>query len=419
MLLENISSYLKDFGIPVKLATGITGLIMILTTILAGYFIMRICRRYIIKWIEIFAAKSQNKLDDIFIKNKLPNKVSLIIPPVFVYFLSDYVIASANSHLLYLVHLVCILYMVCIFIIIANSLLNSVNEAYEHIDTVGQAPIKSVIQMIKIMILIVAIIVFISLMINQSPWTLLKAMGALTAVTMLVFKDAILGLVAGVQLSAQRMLRKGDWIEMPQYGANGDVIDISLTTVKVQNFDKTIVSIPTYALVSNSFQNWRGMTESGGRRIKRSINLDMNSFRFLEKEDIHKLKKIELLKDYLDNKEKEISDYNGNKKVNEHSINGRRLTNVGTYRYYIKHYLLNHSKIHNNMTFIVRQLQPTEKGLPLEIYVFTNDTNWVSYEEIQADIFDHLLTVAAEFDLSLYQAPTGSDFKRALAFNGS
>lgn len=414
MLTENIASFLTKHGIPIKFATGITSILIVIIVILAGYLLMKIFRRYFIKWIELFISKSHNKWDDILIKNKIQNKISLLIPPALLYFLTDYIITTENSHLSYLVHLVCILYMVCIFMTIANSLLNSINEIYENIDVSGQAPIKSILQMIKIMIFIVTFIVVLSLMIKQSPWTLLKAMGALTAVTMLVFKDAILGLVAGIQLSAQKMLRKGDWIEMPKYGANGDVIDISLTTVKVQNFDKTIVSIPTYELVSNSFQNWRGMVDSGGRRIKRSITLDMNSFGFLDKKDLLKLKKVELLKDYIVNKEKEINVHNNKKKIDENIINGRRLTNIGTYRYYIKHYLLNHSKIHDKMTFIVRQLQPTDKGLPLEIYVFTNDTNWVNYEEIQADIFDHLLTVIPEFNLSLFQAPTGRDFRLAL-----
>ena len=201
---------------------------------------------------------------------------------------------------------------------------------------------------------------------------------------------------------------------MPKFGANGDVVDISLTTVKVQNFDKTIVNVPAYALVSNSFQNWRGMKDSGGRRIKRSINIDMNSLKFLNEDDVNRLKKFEYIEEYLTSKTDELNQHNKNITVNTDDvlINGRRLTNVGTFRYYVKQYLKNHSKIHNNMTFIVRQLQATEKGLPLEIYVFTNDTNWVNYEEIQADVFDHLLTCVPEFGLSIYQDPTGLDFRK-------
>ena len=254
---------------------------------------------------------------------------------------------------------------------------------------------------------------------QKSPWTLLKALGALTAVSMLIFKDSILGLVASIQLSTQKMIRKGDWITMPKFDADGDVIDISLTTVKIQNFDKTIVSVPTYALVSNSFQNWRGMTKTGGRRIKRSINVDMNSFKFLDRSDIDRLKKFEYLGEYLSGKVEELNLHNKKIGIDTESsaMNGRRLTNIGTFRYYIKQYLMHNNKISKNLTFIVRQLQPTEKGLPLQVYVFTNDTNWVNYEGIQADIFDHLLTAVPEFGLSVYQDPTGLDFRKAFISN--
>ena len=405
---------LENIGVSALASKTIAGFIMLIFIILVGYLAMKICRKYILKWVKSFIDKSHNKWDDILLTYGMADKISSLIPVVLVYYLSGYVFSSDNYKLSYLIHLICIIYIIVLVLMIINALLDAIGYLYEKVDSTGHAPIKSVLQMLKILISIICVIVIISLLIQQSPWTLLKAMGAMTAVGMLVFKDPILGLVAGIQLSAQRMLRKGDWIEMPKFGANGDVIDVSLTTVKVQNFDKTVVSIPAYALVSNSFQNWRGMENSGGRRIKRSINLDINSFKFLKREDLEKLRKIESLTDYVNKKEKDILDHNNKHKTDENLINGRRLTNIGTYRYYVKQYLRNHSKIHNNMTFIVRQLQSTEMGLPLEVYVFTNDTNWVNYEEIQADIFDHLLTVIPEFGLSIYQTPSGSDFRNLL-----
>ena len=241
----------------------------------------------------------------------------------------------------------------------------------------------------------------------------MTGLGAMAAVLILVFKDTILGFVASIQLSANKMVNVGDWISMPKYNADGTVIDISLNTVKVQNWDKTIATIPTYALVSESFNNWKGMEESGGRRIKRSINIDMKSVDFLNKDQIDKFRKYHVLKDYITSKEKEISDYNKSLKLDEDTItNGRKMTNLGTFRKYLENYLHNHPKIHQDMTFLVRHLQPTEKGLPIEIYVFSNDQAWANYESIQADIFDHILAIIPEFGLRVFQNPTGDDFQK-------
>ena len=233
----------------------------------------------------------------------------------------------------------------------------------------------------------------------------------MAAVLMLVFKDTILGFVASIQLSANKMVKPGDWIEMPSHNADGTVEDISLNTVKVRNWDKTIATVPTYALVSESFRNWKGMEESGGRRIKRSINIDMNSVRFVDEDMVKKFRNISLLKEYIENKEIEIIQYNKEKQIDDSVlVNGRRMTNLGTFRKYVEEYLHNHPKIHNEMTFLVRHLQPTERGLPIEIYVFSNDQAWANYEAIQADIFDHILAVIPEFGLKVFQNPSGSDF---------
>jgi miniconductance mechanosensitive channel len=254
------------------------------------------------------------------------------------------------------------------------------------------------------------IIVAISIVIDQSPLILLSGLGALTAVILLIFKDSILGLVAGIQLVANDMVRPGDWIEMPKYGADGDVIEITLNTVKVQNWDKTITTIPTYALISDSFKNWRGMQESGGRRIKRAVYVDVSSVRFCTPEMTAKFSRIKVLEEYIARKQAEMREYNEKHGIDDAVlVNGRRMTNLGTFRAYLVEYLKRHPKIHQDMTFLVRHLQPTELGLPIEIYVCSNDQEWSNYEGIQADIFDHIFASLPEFGLRPFQSPTGSD----------
>jgi miniconductance mechanosensitive channel len=276
----------------------------------------------------------------------------------------------------------------------------------------SQFPLKGLMQTVKLIASVLTVIAIISLLMNKSPLLLLSGLGAISAVLLLVFKDPILGLVAGIQLSANNMLSIGDWLEMPKYGADGDVIDIALTTVKVRNWDKTITTIPTYALISDSFKNWRGMTEAGGRRIKRSVYLQMSSIGFLTEETLTHLNKAELLAPYLKEKLAQIKENNTSTKTDMSILlNGRRLTNVGTFRQYLVSYLRNHPKIHQDMTLMVRQLQSTNLGLPIEIYAFTSTTVWNEYEGIQADIFDHVLAVMQEFNLSVHEAPSGQDVR--------
>jgi miniconductance mechanosensitive channel len=249
--------------------------------------------------------------------------------------------------------------------------------------------------------------------VGKSPAMLLSGLGALSAVMMLIFRDALTGLVAGIQLSANNMLLEGDWLEMPAFGADGDVIEISLTTVKVQNWDKTISTIPTYALITNSFKNWRGMSESGGRRIKRAIHIDMTSVRFSSPEMIEKYRRMQLLRPYIEKKLQEIKAYNAEHQIDEsESVNGRRITNLGTFRAYLVAYLRNHPMINQEMTFLVRHLAPTDHGIPIEVYVFSSDKVWANYEAIQADIFDHILAIIPEFGLRVFQQPTGADLQQ-------
>ncbi|MBD2843438.1 mechanosensitive ion channel family protein [Erythrobacter rubeus] len=285
------------------------------------------------------------------------------------------------------------------------------NEVYERLPRSKNRPIKGFVQVVKIIVLCGAVIIMISVLIDESPLLLLSGLGAVTAVLLLVFKDTILSLVASVQLTSNDMLRVGDWIEMPSMQADGDVIDISLHTVKVQNFDKTITTIPTHRLVSDAYRNWRGMSESGGRRIKRSIVLDQNSIRFLSDDEVVGLKKFRILKSYLAAKRDEIAEWNEAELAgDDQPVNARRLTNVGTFRAYIAAYIDWHPRIGEGFTMLVRQLDPGPQGLPIEIYCFADTTTWGEYEAIQADIFDHLLSIVHEFDLRVFQEPSGRDF---------
>ena len=294
--------------------------------------------------------------------------------------------------------------------------LNYVDELYRRRPEAKSRPIKGYLQVLKIVIYSAAAILMIAVLIEESPLLLLSGLGAMAAVLLLVFKDTILSLVASVQLTSNDMLRVGDWIEMPQLNADGDVIDIALHTVKVQNWDKTITTIPTHRLISESFRNWRGMQTSGGRRIKRSLLIDQNSIRFLSEEEVQGLHRFRLLRDYLARKKEAIGKWNERELAGEGDpVNARRITNIGTLRAYVVAYLKTHGRISQGMTQLVRQLSPTSKGLPLEIYCFTNTVEWLAYEDIQSDIFDHMLSILPEFDLRMFQEPSGLDLRELAA----
>jgi len=307
------------------------------------------------------------------------------------------------------------IWMTLVGMLAALSALDTVLVIYRGFNVSRRVPIKGALQVVKLILIIAAVLIVIGIVVNKNPLYLLTGLGALSAVLMLVFKDSILGLVAGIQLTANRMIARGDWIEMPSHGADGDVLEVTLTTVKVQNFDKTITTIPTYALMTQAFKNWRGMQESTGRRIKRAVSIDMGTIRFCDDEMLKRFAHIQYIADYLEQKRKEIAQYNKDAAVDDSSlVNGRRLTNIGTFRAYVVAYLRNHPMINQEMTFLVRQLAPTPQGLPVEIYVFCKDKVWANYEAIQADIFDHMLAVVPEFDLKVYQQPSGHDVQGAL-----
>ncbi|MFC2116091.1 mechanosensitive ion channel family protein [Bacteroidota bacterium] len=389
------------------LRTFLIAIVIFGLAILADY----ITKKIILIGIKNLVRRSKSHLDDILVKRRVFNKLAHIVPALLIYYTTnfifkDYIIIEAVFEKASLI------YIIIIAILAIDSFINALLEIYMTLPISEGRPIKGYIQVVKIIFYFIGVILVISIIFGESPKVLLAGLGAVAAVLMLVFKDTILGFVASIQLSGNKMVAPGDWIEMPSHKADGDVIDISLNTVKVRNWDKTITTIPTYALVSESFRNWKGMEESGGRRIKRSINIDMNSIKFLDKELAEKLKKIHLLKDYIETRQEEIRRYNQENQIDDSVlVNGRRMTNLGTFRIYIEQYLKQHPKVHKELTMLVRHLQPTATGLPIEIYVFSNDQAWAKYEAIQANIFDHILAVIPEFELGVFQNPTGGDFQ--------
>ena len=374
---------------------------------LVAYFITS---RILLRTVSHLFKKTSTKFDDILIEQRVFNKLPFLVPLVILYNSKD---------LLYwnnLLDRVILSTIALIFLYSLNALINALNEMFKLTDLSKKFSIKSYTQIGKLLINIFGIIVVIAVLTGNSPVYLLSGLGALTAVLILVFKDTILSLVSSVQISSNDLFKVGDWVEAPQFGADGDVIDIALHSVKIQNWDKTISVIPTNKLIDSSFKNWRGMAESGGRRIKRSINIDMSSIKFCTNEMIGRYSKYNVIANYIKVKLEEVQRFNIENNITDESlINGRSLTNIGTFRAYIEGYLRNHNKIHDEMTFLVRQLSPSANGLPIEIYVFSNDTDWLNYEKIQADIFDHLLAVVSEFELKVFQNPSGSDFKSSFA----
>jgi len=353
-----------------------------------------------------FARKTKTQFDDLLIAHRVLHSLAYFVPLLIIknlIFLTPLFAPTLDG-------LANILLILLTARVIA-SFLNAANGYYELKPRAKTRPIKSYLQVIIIIDYLVAIIFIIGILTHQSPWMLLSGIGAMTAIVLLIFKDTILSFVAGLQINMYDLLHVGDWIEMPQFGADGDVIDIALHTIKVQNWDKSITIIPTYKLLDNSFRNWRGMEEAGGRRIKRAIYLDQNSVKFCDREMIERFRRIHLLRDYIDRKLEELERYNKEHNIDDSvKVNGRRMTNIGTFRVYAAEYIKNHPKINKNLTKMVRQLPPGPQGLPIEVYAFTNDIRWENYEAIQADIFDHLLAVVPEFGLRIFQNPSGRDF---------
>jgi miniconductance mechanosensitive channel len=415
-LIQWYHQLLSGTGLSDGMQIFIENATIILAIVILAFLADYIVKRIIITTITRLAKRSRNDWDDVFVKQRVFNRLAHLAPALIVFYSLRFVFDGEGAvNLVTFLENITQAYMVIVVLLVVDALLNALHEIYTKLPVSQGRNIKGYVQVVKIIVYFAAVIIIISIFSGKAPNALLTGLGAMAAVLMLVFKDTILGFVASIQLSANKMVNVGDWISMPKYNADGDVIDISLNTVKVQNWDKTIATIPTYALVSESFHNWKGMEQSGGRRIKRSINIDMNSVTFLSKSQIEKLRKFYLLKDYIGEKEKEIAEYNQSLQMEEGTVtNGRKMTNLGTFRKYLEEYLRRHPMIHQDMTFLVRHLQPTDKGLPIEIYVFSKDQAWANYEKIQADIFDHILAILPEFDLHVFQNPTGKDFQRML-----
>jgi len=406
-MVEIIKNWTIDLGFPENMA-GIAGWVIVaLGVIIIAFLAAFITKHVLLAGIKYFVGRTKTQWDDFLLKRNFFTRLSHLAPALVIYF-TAYLFAPFDQVLYRFSNI----YMILASLLAVLAFLSAVVDIYNTYNISRHTPIKGYIQVVKIILSVaVGIIVFAAVM-DKSPWYFLSGLGAMTAVLIIVFKDSILGLVAGIQLSANDMIRIGDWIEMPKFGADGDVIDVTLNTVKVQNWDKTVTTIPAYALISDSFKNWRGMSESGGRRIKRSISIDMDSIKFCTSEMLDRFESFGVISDYIKSKRAEIEEYN-TKLKNDISVvvNRRNLTNIGTFRAYIESYLRSHPKVHKGMTFLVRQLPPGEHGLPIEIYVFSSDQDWINYEGIQSDIFDHLLAVIPMFDLAVFQMPSGSDFR--------
>lgn len=409
-MFEAAQNILLSLGAPEKSIVFITRVTLVILTLVAAFIVDIVTKKIMLRILKTTVSKTANSWDDILLEKHVFDRFAHLLPIVIVFLMAPVAFEGLTSLIKVTTNIVYI-YIIFMAVMFFNSLLNATDDIYKTFEQSRDIPIKSFLQVIKLVLVFVGIVLAVATLLNKSPLYLLSGLGALTAVMMLVFKDSILGFVAGVQLIANRMVAPGDWIEMPKYGADGDVMEINLTTVKVKNFDNTVTTIPTHALISDSFKNWRGMQESGGRRIKRSIFIDINSIKFLEPKDISELENISLINDYLDKKVTELDKYNADHAGDMHSINSRRLTNVGTFRAYLVQYLRNHELISKDLTLLVRQLAPTENGLPIELYVFSTDKDWVNYENIQSDIFDHIYAVLPEFNLRAFQTPTGTDFQ--------
>jgi miniconductance mechanosensitive channel len=400
MDITPLQQWLSQYPNLAQALTYIGVLLLIVISYLVAY---RLVGRALI----YFAGRTASKYDDIVIKRLKPARVSLYAPLFVIYYFA-YLVPAAQEYILKGVLFVVLWLSVITF----DALLDAANEIYESRRSFSGAAIAGYLDIVKILAYAVGVILSISLFTGESPVALLAGLGALTAVLLLIFRDTILSLVASVQISTNDLVREGDWLEVPAYNADGDVLDINLHQIKIQNWDKTISVVPTYKLLESSYKNWRGMSESGGRRIKRAIHIDLHSIRFCDDAMLENFRRFDLIRDYVSAKLENVSREMVERKVGKDDhIGVHHLTNVNVFRAYIQAYLQAHPSIRQDMTVLVRQLDPSPTGLPIEIYVFTKTTEWIEYEAIQAEIFDHLLAVVPEFDLRVFQEPSGSDFE--------
>ena len=389
-------------------------------TYLAGVLLLSwlsylLAHRILVRLAAHLMRSSRARWDDAIVDRRVIHRAANLLPAVVIYLAVPFV-PGIPAFVAVVTRNVALAFMILTIALAISALFAAINDIYLASDRARTHPIKGYLQVAQIIVFVISILLMIAVLIERSPLLLLSGFGAMTAVLMLVFKDTILSLVASVQITTNDMLRVGDWIEMPQLGADGDVIDIALHTVKVQNWDKTITTIPTHRLISESYRNWRGMEDSGGRRIKRAIHLDQTAIRYLTPEERARMQRVSLLSDYIASKQAELETFNASlTEQGQEPVNTRRLTNLGTFRAYVEAYLRHHPRVHQGLTLLVRQQPPGPAGLPIEIYCFTNTVKWAEYEAIQSDIFDHLLAIVPEFGLRVFQQPTGADIERGFA----
>ena len=408
-LLEEIFT---EIGFSEKISGFISEIISVITLFIVAIIIYVIVVYIIKKTIHIFIKKTHSQRDDILIKNNVFSRLCLIIPA---YIIRNFVTAALPSYpvLASTIVIVTKIYEVFIYSRVLDAILTTLNDIYDTYEISKSKPIKGFIQVLKIIIYLVCLLLVVAILTQKQLSNILIGLGTLSAVLMLVFKDPILGFVGGLQLTINDMLRIGDWIVMEKSKADGEVLEIGLTTVKVQNWDKTITTIPTYTLISDSFTNWRGMENSGGRRIARSFVIDADTVKFCTPEMLERFKKFQLISKYIEDKEKEIEEYNKYNNIDTSNlVNGRRQTNIGIFRAYLHEYIKDCPYINKDMTFMVRQLAPTEYGIPIQIYAFSSNKEWISYENIQSDIFDHVFAVVSMFDLKIYQRPSSNTLEK-------
>ena len=406
-----MNGILIGWGVDPKIANTFDEMIIAALLVILAIGLDYLCQAIFVGSMKKLAQHTHYQWDSLLLKRKVVHHLVHTIPGILVYALLPLAFIRGKG-LLLLSQKICAVYIVFALLLAINGFILVFLDMYNMRQVNKNRPIKGFMQVLQVLLFFIGGIVIIAILIGKSPASLFAGLGASAAILMLVFKDTILGFVAGIQLSANDMLRPGDWITMEKYGANGTVIEVTLNAVKVKNFDNTITTIPPYALVSDAFQNWRGMSESPGRRIKRSINIDMNSVSFCTPEMLAKFRKISLLTDYIDEKEKELNAYNEAHRIDDSiRVNGRRQTNIGVFRAYLVNYLKSLPEVSKELTCMVRQLQPTETGIPIELYFFSSVKDWVPYEGIQSDVFDHVLAVIPEFGLSVFQNVSGSDLR--------
>ena len=412
-LLNNIDEILIAWGMNPQTAGWADQFIAFALVLVLAFAADFICRKVLLRAIARLVQKTKATWDDILFDRRVMVYLSHMVAPVVIYLLLPVAFAQTDSVTLNFIRRLCFIYIIFSFLFFINAFLKAAYTVYSAKESMRDRPLKGLLQTLQVSLWLIGIIVIVAELLGKSPYSLLAGLGASAAVLMLVFKDSIMGFVSGVQLSANDMLKVGDWITMPKYGADGTVIEVTLNTVKVRNWDNTITTIPPYLLVSDSFQNWRGMREGGGRRVKRSINIDMTSVRFCTPEMLEKYRKIQLLKDYIDRTEAVVEAYNAENGIdNEVLVNGRRQTNLGVFRAYLTAYLKSLPVVNKELNCMVRHLQPTDHGLPVELYFFSTIKEWIPYEGVQADVFDHVLAIIPEFGLRVFQSPSGADLQR-------